>query len=215
MEKLVVVTTNKNKVERMQRLLKEEPYEMVALGDVVNEKIENPDEIFENGLDNAIIKSTYYVDYVEEGTLVLSEDDTIEFVGINEEDDPKGHIKRPVVKKYGSFTDENAANYYKDLAAKYGGSIPMNFRYGHSIAFKTSDSKKFKKVLAKSSTLESRLVNEIYKLEKRPGYFLASLMEVLVDGKWVKYNDLSDAELVKLDYDLYDSIKYMLDEIKK
>ena len=215
MEKLVVVTTNKNKVERMQRLLKGEPYEIVALGDVVNEKIEEPDEIFENGLDNAIIKSTYYVDYVKEGTLVLSEDDTIEFVGINEEDDPKGHIKGPVVKKYGSFTDENAANYYKDLAAKYGGSIPMNFRYGHSIAIKTSDNKNFKKVLAKSSTLESRLVNEVYKLEKRPGYFLAALMEVLVDGKWVKYNDLSDAELVKLDYDLYDSIKYMLDEIKK
>lgn len=215
MKKLVVATTNKNKVERIKRLLKNEDLEILSLKDEVSEDIKEPDEIFETGLDNSIIKSTYYIDYVEEGTIVLTEDDTIELVGISESDDPKGHIKGPVREKYGTFTDELAAEYYTSLARKYNGSIPMNFRYGHSIAVKKSDDKIYKKVLAKTSILKAKLVDEIYKLDKRPGYFLAALMEVEIDGKWVKYNDLSDEELVELDHDLYDSIKYMLNEIDK
>ena len=214
MKKIVIATTNKNKVDRIKKLLKDENYEILSLSDMIDDSISEPDEIFETGLDNAIIKSTYYVDYVPEGTIVLSQDDTIELIGVSKEDDPKGHIKGPVVKKYGEFTDENAANYYKDLANKYGGSILMNFRYGHSLAIKKSDNKIYKKVLGKSSILKSRLVNEVYKLDKRPGYFLAALMEVEINGKWVKYNDLDDNELVLLDSDLYDSITSMLKEIE-
>ncbi len=214
MKKIVIATTNKNKIERIKNLLRNEDYEILSLFDVIDNSIKEPSEIFETGLDNSIIKSTYYVDYVPEGVIVLSQDDTIELIGISKEDDPQGHIKEPVVKKYGEFTDLNAVNYYKDLANKYGGSILMNFRYGHSVAIKKSGNKTYKKVLGKTSVLKSRLVNEIYKLDKRPGYFLASLMEVEINGKWVKYNDLDDSELVLLDADLYDSIITMLNEIK-
>ena len=215
MKKIVISTTNKNKIERIKKLLKNEKFEVVSLFDMVDKEIVEPEEIFETGVDNAIIKSTYYVDFVPEGTMVLSQDDTIELIGVSEEDDPKGHIKGPVIAKYGIFNDENAAEYYKDLANKYGGSVLMNFRYGHSLALKKSGSKIYKKVLGMSSILKCRLVNEIYKLDKRPGYFLAALMEVEIDGHWVKYNDLDDNELVALDSDLYDSIMSMLNEIDK
>ena len=214
MKKIVVATTNKNKVERINRLLRNEDYEILSLSDVIDTNIPEPNEIFETGLDNSIIKSTYYVDYVPEGTIVLSQDDTIELIGVSEEDDPKGHIKGPVVAKYGEFNDEIAAKYYTELADKYGGSILMNFRYGHSIAIKESGDKISKKILAKTSIFKSRLVNNIYKLDKRPGYFLSALIEVEIDGKWVKYNDLTDDEIIQLDSDLYDSIISMLKEIE-
>ena len=215
MKKIVVATTNKNKVDRIKNLLKNDNYKIFSLSDLIDNNVKEPDEIFETGLDNSIIKSTYYVDYVQEGTIVLSQDDTIELVGISEEDDPKGHIKGPVLAKYGEFTDEIAANYYKDLANKYGGFIPMNFRYGHSVAIKKIDNKTHKKVLGMTSILKTRLVNEIYKLDKRPGYFLSALIEVEIDGKWVKYNDLDDNEIISLDSDLYDSIITMLKEIEE
>ncbi len=214
MKKIVIATTNKNKVERIKKLLRNEDYEILSLSDVIDNSIPEPNEIFETGLDNSIIKSTYYVDYVPEGTIVLSQDDTMELVGVSQEDDPKGHIKGPVMAKYGEFNDEIAANYYIELANKYGGFIEVNFRYGHSIAIKKSNNKIYKKVLGKTSILKSRLVNEAYKLDKCPGYFLSSLMEVEIDGKWVKYNDLGDEELIKLDSDLYDSITSMLKEIE-
>ena len=64
--------------------------------------------------------------FLPTNTIVLSQDDTIQFEGISPEDNPGLHIKAPVIKEYGKFTDEYAAEYYKNLATKYGGSIPIN-----------------------------------------------------------------------------------------
>lgn len=212
-EKLVIATTNKNKVERIQNLLKDTNFEVVSISDVIKEDIKEPEETAENGVDNAIEKAMYYVNYLPEDTIVLAQDDTIELVGVDESDEPKGHIKKPVVDKYGEFTDENAAKYYSELAKKYGGAIPMIFKYGHAVAVSETTDRFRKKVYSAASKLEVRLVDNIYKLDKRPGYFLAALMEAKVKDEWVKYNDLDDDEIVKLDIDLKKSIVSLLKEI--
>lgn len=212
-EKLVIATTNKNKVDRIKKILRNTNFDIVSLSDVIKDNINEPAENANNGVDNAIEKAIYYVNYLPENTIVLAQDDTIELVGVDEEDEPKGHIKRPVVNKYGEFTDELAAKYYSDLASKYGGKIPMIFKYGHAVATVTNEDRLRKKVLSAESKLEVRLVNKIYKLDKCPGYFLAALMEAKINNEWVPYNDLDDEQLVKLDIDLQNSIISLLKEI--
>lgn len=212
-EKLVITTTNKNKVERIKKLLKKTNFEVVGLSDIVKGKIDEPKETAENGVDNAIEKAIYYVNYLPEDTVVLSQDDTIELIGVHEEDEPKGHIKGPVIKKYGKFTDELAAKYYSELADKYGGTIPIVFKYGHAVAIIETTDRMRKRVLSAESKLEARLVNKIYKLNECPGYFLASLMEVKIDNEWIPYNDLTDDQLIDLDIDLKRSIISLLKEI--
>ncbi len=212
-EKIVITTTNKNKVGRIQKLLKNANFEVVGLSEIVKGKIEEPEETAESGIDNAIEKAIYYVNYLPEDTIVLSQDDTIELIGVHEEDEPKGHIKEPVIKKYGKFTDELAAKYYSELASKYGGTIPMIFKYGHAVAVIETTDRMRKRVLSAESKLEARLVNKIYQLNKCPGYFLAALMEVQVNNEWVPYNDLTETQLIDLDIDLKKSIISLLKEI--
>ena len=212
-EKLVITTTNKNKVERIKKLLKKTNFEVVGLSDIVKGKIDEPKETAENGVDNAIEKAIYYVNYLPEDTVVLSQDDTIELIGVHKEDEPKGHIKEPVIKKYGKFTDELAAKYYSELADKYGGTIPIVFKYGHAVAIIETTDRMRKRILSAESKLEARLVNKIYKLNECPGYFLAALMEVKIDNEWIPYNDLTEDQLIDLDIDLKRSIISLLKEI--
>lgn len=213
MKQLVIATTNLNKVRRLKLLLKDLDYEVLSLNDIVS-TIPEPNENADTPVGIAIEKASYYVEYLPDNTLILTQDDTIQFECVEDSDNPGLHIKGPVVKKYGEFTDEYAAEYYKNLANKYGGSIPMTFKYGHAVAIKENNGeRKITKIVSAGSELKVRLVNEINKLEKSKGYFLAALMEAKVDNEWVKYNELDEDTLVKLDNDLYKSIKLLLESI--
>ena len=213
MKKIVVATTNQNKVNRMKALLKNLDYEIVSLSDVSIEKVDEPKEIGLTPTDIAIEKALHYLKYLPNDTIVLSQDDTLVMEGINEEDNPGMHIKKPVIERYGNFTDEFAAEYYKSLAEKYGGSIPIIFKYGHAIAIKTTGERTVTKVVSAESILKLKLVNKIYKLEITSGFFLAALLEAKVNGKWVHYNDLDENTLVELDSDLFKSICTLLKSI--
>ena len=213
MEKIIVATTNVNKVKRLKALLNGLDYEIVSLQEEGKKDIPEPQETATTPVEIAMEKAIHYSKFLPEETIILSQDDTIEFEGIDEEDNPGVHIKGPVIKKYGKFTDELAAEYYKSLAEKYGGTIPMTFKYGHAIAKKINNGRCLTKVIGGESKLEVRLVNRINKLEKSIGYFLAALMEAKIDGKWLPYNDLDEETLVKLDQDLYDSITILLNNI--
>ena len=91
----------------------------------------------------------------------------------------------------------------------------MTFKYGHAVAIRTNNGeRKITKIVSAESELKVRLVNKINKLEKSKGYFLAALMEVEINNEWIKYNELDEETLVKLDNDLYRSIKTLLDSIK-
>lgn len=213
MKRIIIATTNENKVERIKKLLKGLDYEILSLKSIKND-IPEPEEKANSPEGIAIEKALHYVEYFPEDTLVLTQDDTIKLEGLKEEDDPKLSIKTPVRNKYGEFTDKLAAKYYSELAVKYGGTIPMTFNYGHAVAIKTKENRNIIKVIGASSKLEVRLVDKIHKLETVPGYFLAALMEANVNGKWIPYNDLDDKTLVELDKDLYNSITYLLKNIK-
>ena len=213
MKKIVVATTNSSKVKRLRTLLYGIDYELVSLQEATKESIPEAEESKETPLEIAMEKAVHYAKYLPAETIVLSQDDTIKFEGIKEEDNPGMHIKKPVIERYGNFTDEFAAEYYKSLAEKYGGSIPIIFKYGHAIPIKTTGERTVTKVVSAESILKLKLVNKIYKLEKTPGYFLAALLEAKVNGKWVHYNDLDETTLVELDSDLYKSICTLLKSI--
>ncbi len=213
MKQLVIATTNLNKVRRLKLLLKDLDYEILSLNDIVS-TIPEPNENANTPIGIAIEKASHYVEYLPDDTLILTQDDTIQFEGVEDSDNPGVHIKNPVVEKYGEFTDEYAAEYYKNLANKYSGKIPMTFKYGHAVAIKENNGeRKITKIVSAGSELKVRLVNEINKLEKSKGYFLAALMEAKVDDEWIKYNELDEDVLVKLDNDLYKSIKSLLESI--
>ena len=213
MKKIVIGTTNNNKVKRIRDMFKKEKYEFLSLEDVIKGDIGEPDETAGCPIGIAMDKASFYLDFIGDDYIVLTQDDTINFSGVKEEDNPCMHIKEPVVKKYGKFTDENAVKYYTDLASKYGGSIPMTFNYGHAVATRSNKDRTVIKIVGATSKLESRIVNKVNKLEKVPGYFLAAIMEVKVNGKWVSYTDLDNDTLIELDNDLYNSISLLLKNI--
>lgn len=213
MQKIVVATTNQNKVERIKRLLKDTKYEVVSLKEINAENIEEPKETANTPVKIAIEKAMHYVEYLHTGTIVLTQDDTLKLEGVKEEDDPKLSIKEPVRRKYGKFTDELAAKYYTELATKYGGAIPISFNYGHAIAIKNEQDRNIIKVIGSSSKVQARLTDKINKLEAVPGYFLSAVIEVNINDKWIPYNELNEKELIEIDQDLFCSITNLLKNI--
>lgn len=209
--KVVLATTNKNKVKRLKNLLKDLDIELVSL-DEINLNIKEPDETADTCGGIAAQKASHYVTYLPKDTLVLTQDDTLSLEGVEECDDPKNHIKEPVVNKYGEFTDEFAIEYYVDLVNKYGGSIPISFHYGHAVAISTND-RNYTKVISSESKLNGRLINEVKDLDKCKGYFLGAILQICINGEWKYWNDLTDDELVIADHDLYLSISKLLKDI--
>lgn len=214
MKKIVIATTNKNKVKRIKDLFKDEKYEFLSLEDLNIKDLGDPEETASTPVGIAMEKAKYYVDRLPEGYIILTQDDTLSFEGVNEEDNPGLHIKKPVIDKYGAFSDNNAADYYTSLAKKYGGSIPVLFNYGHAVATKSTDEREIVKVIGSSSKVEMKLVDKVNKLETVPGYFLSACTEVKLNGKWIPFNDLTDQEKVKVDEDVYKSISNLLKNIE-
>ena len=195
MEEIIVATTNNNKVKRIKRLLKNLDYKVLSLEDMGLKDISEPLENATTPIDIAIEKAIYYSNYLPENKIILSQDETILLEGIKEEDDPKMHIKKPVINK---------------------GIIPMKFKYGIAVVKKEKNNNKIsKKVFAKEAFLSARLTNQIHKLEKSPGYFFEALIEANVNNNWLRYNDLSEEILTDLDNDLYSAIIMLLKQCDK
>lgn len=209
-KKILVATTNHNKVGRIKNLLSEFSVEIVSLDDL-HVTAPEPDETGLNCVSIAAQKALAYLDYVDEDTIVLAQDDTIKFDGVDETDNPGTAIKEPVKVQYGSFTDSNAIKFYTDLAKKYGGSVPMTFLYGHAVAYKENDDRNLIQVQAGESSLHAKLVDTAHKQESVPGYFLAAIMKINIGGAWKYYTDLSETETIKSDSDLKDSILALLE----
>ena len=208
MKKVVLATTNINKVKRLKRLLHDLDIELISI-DAFDIKVSEPNETGLTCGSIALEKAAHYVQFLPKSTLVLTQDDTIAFDGVSEDDNPGVHIKEPVINKYGEFTDELAIKYYTELADKYGGHIPMTFHYGHAIAMKSENKRNTTKVLSSESKLETRLVNKSNK-EIVKGYFLSSIMKVKINDEWVYHNDLTEEQLIEIDGDLHESIKILL-----
>lgn len=99
MRKILIATTNHNKVSRIKRLLADVPVEIISLADLLGE-LPEPAETAGSGIEIAAQKALGYVQYVDEGTVVLTQDDTISFEGVASEDNPVSPIKlRQIVKE--------------------------------------------------------------------------------------------------------------------
>lgn len=214
MRRIVIGTTNENKVKRLKRLLKDDDLDIITLSEL-NIDVKDPEETALTCVSIAAEKAIHYVSHLPLETIILTQDDTMVFEGVALEDNPGVHIKEPVMKKYGKFDDETAVKYYIDLANKYGGTIPVTFHYGHALAVILDDERHTLKIVSGESKLESRLVNKVTKLEKSPGYFLSAIMEVKLDGEWISHNDLTEEQAKKIDIDLYNSITSLIEKISK
>ena len=212
MKKLLIATTNHNKVSRIRRLLVDVPIEIISLNDLPKQ-IPEPAETAGSGVEIAAQKALGYVEHVDDDLIVLTQDDTIAFEGVDDADDPGPFIKEPVKSKYGEFTDENAIQYYTDLAKKYGGTVPMVFRYGHAVAYKANTDRKRVTIVASSSELHTRLVDTPRKPELAVGYFLSAIMQLEIDGEWIYNTELSEELQTKADEDLKVSILSLLKEV--
>jgi hypothetical protein len=212
MRKLVIATTNINKVKRLSALLADQNFEILSLADFdtdfgePSESLDSPETIVAQ-------KALYYVSKLPKNTLVLTQDDTLTFDNVAKKDNPKNHIKEPVERKYGSFTDGNAIKYYTELARKYGGEINATFHYGHALAVRKDNARQTISLTAGKSQRAIRVVDKVNKPETTKGYFLAAISECQIDGKWVFYNDLTDEQSVKADNDLKQSIVSLLGKI--
>ena len=213
--KILMATTNNNKVIRIKKLLKDYDYEIYSLKDLGYDKIPEPEETKNTPIEIALEKALYYVNNIDEEILVLCQDDTLVMEGIKEEDSPGMHIKGPVYEKYGEFNDELACEYYTELAKKYGGSISLTFNYGHAFVKKSFKERNIIQSIAAGSKMKLKLVDKIVGLEKVPGYFLSAITEAYVNDSWIPYTKLTEEQEIEVDVDLKKSILQMLDTINK
>ena len=186
--KLLYATTNKAKLESMQRVTNSLNIEIIGLKDLQNlqefKNIELPqiDESGKNPLENAIIKAKAYYKVLQ--IPLFSCDSGLYFENVDEKNQPGTHIRRVNGK---TLTDEEALEYYAKLATSYGGKIKA--KYKNAICLILDEKKIF-------SSMDSSLEIEPFYLVDKPhskvveGFPLDSLS---VDIKTEKYyNDLED-----------------------
>jgi 8-oxo-dGTP diphosphatase len=115
--KLLYGTTNKAKLELMQRALSPIGIEVIGLKDVGREI----PEVLETGdtpLENAMIKAKAYYDAFK--IPVFSCDSGLYFDGISEDEQPGIYVRRVNGKE---LSDEEMTEYYASLSAKHGGNL--------------------------------------------------------------------------------------------
>ena len=186
--KLLYATTNKAKLESMQRVTNSLNIEIIGLKDLQNlqefKNIELPqiDESGKNPLENAIIKAKAYYKVLQ--IPLFSCDSGLYFENVDEKDQPGTHIRRVNGK---TLTDKEALEYYANLATSYGGKIKA--KYKNAICLILDEKNIF-------SSMDSSLEIEPFYLVDKPhskvveGFPLDSLS---VDIKTEKYyNDLED-----------------------
>ena len=186
--KLLYATTNKAKLESMQRVTNSLNIEIIGLKDLQNlqefKNIELPqiDESGKNPLENAIIKAKAYYKVLQ--IPLFSCDSGLYFENVDEKDQPGTHIRRVNGK---TLTDEEALEHYAKLATSYGGKIKA--KYKNAICLIIDEKNIF-------SSMDSSLEIEPFYLVDKPhskvveGFPLDSLS---VDIKTEKYyNDLED-----------------------
>jgi hypothetical protein len=194
-KELLLATTNDNKITRVKNLLKGMDIRILTLKDL-DYSIEEPDEYGSDALEIAKNKASYYWDKTKGQYPVLTQDDTMDFLGnVSPEDDPSTSIKAPVVRVYGEFNTQNAISYYSKLAEKYGGEVDFAFRYGHGYA--DSDG-----VKGATSSLYAKLVKDPKGVEQVGKYPLRALTKIKVGDNYIYTADATDEEKIEADSDI-------------
>ena len=191
--KLLYATTNKAKLESMQRVTNSLNIEIIGLKDLQNlqefKNIELPqiDESGKNPLENAIIKAKAYYKVLQ--IPLFSCDSGLYFENVDEKDQPGTHIRRVNGK---TLTDEEALEYYANLATSYGGKIKA--KYKNAICLIIDDKNIFSSMDSSLEIQPFYLVNKAHpKMVK--GFPLDSLSVDIQTGKY--YNDLDELAVDK------------------
>ena len=141
-------------------------------------------------------KAIYYWEATGRKMPVLTQDDTMDFLGnVSPKDDPKTAIKEPVVKAFGEYSIPNAIAYYSKLAERYGGKIDFAFRYGHG--FVSEDGAK-----GASSSLYAELVKDPKGIDKVGKYPLRALTKLKIGSNYIYSEDATVEEKVVADSDI-------------
>lgn len=187
--KILIATTNPAKIDRYIRYFGDldSELEIFSLNDLDPQRLIV--EPVESGIDeiaNSVLKAKYYQAKLSFDGLVFAEDSGMILHGVDEIDNPRKDIKKPVIQKFGEITPENLVKYYSELATKYGGKIQQEWVFGYTLL-------NLDKSVSKSISSPSLLVQEIqYPID--PGYPLNSVTRIIKDGNEVYLSLLDQQE---------------------
>jgi inosine/xanthosine triphosphate pyrophosphatase family protein len=116
--KILFASTNADKLKRFKVMCEGLPIQIISLHDLGYE-IPEPDETGSNERENALIKSRYYYNSLTEKMIVVSQDDGMNLIGVDDVDNPGDHLKRKAAQMYGDSSDENLHKFLSYLTAKY------------------------------------------------------------------------------------------------
>ena len=159
--KVLFATTNPAKIKSYAEKLKEKNIEVLTIKDLgINL---NPEESGKNAIENAFIKAKAYYDETHITTIGL--DNNLFIEELPEEKQPGTHVRRVNGKE---LSDEEMIEYYKNLAAKYGGKLTAKWVNG-MVIYNGKESKEY-----------SWAKNHFYFVDKpsekrNPGYPLDSI----------------------------------------
>ena len=191
MNQILIATTNPGKVMTAKKILKKLGYEGLSIADL-GLNLKEPEETKPTAEEIAAEKALGYAKQFSD-LPVLARDDISSFIGVKEEDDPKNHNKDFVAKRAGSYSDENGEKVFAEVAHKDGGEIPFRFDWGYALAWSSGGEIKVVSALASTEPGQAKIVDKPSE-KKLPGFCIAPVMQVLVDGEW-KY----DSELTEED----------------
>ena len=189
MKKILIATTNPAKIQTAKVILEKIGYEGLTFADLkINPK--EPDETLSTAEEIANEKALGYAQQFRDFP-VLARDDTNLLIGVAEEDDPKNHNKAFVEKRAGKYSDENGTRVFAQIAHKYGGEIPLEFRWGYALAWWENGEIKSVSGLA---------INNNMKLVDKPspkivpGFSFSPVTKVLLKSNWKYDSELTEEE---------------------
>ena len=194
MKQILIATTNPGKIMTIKKILSKLGYEGLSLVDL-GLSLQEPDETKPTAEEIAAEKALGYAMQFRD-LPVLARDDTNSLVGVDREDDPQNHNKEFITRRMGEYSDANGEKVFAEIAHKYGGELPMRFDWGYALAWHEGGEIKVVSALATSGIDKTKIVDKISP-SKVPGFCLAPVLKVLVDGDWTYDSELSDQDTWK------------------
>ncbi len=183
--KILYGTTNKGKLQAMEKALEPLNIELLGLKEL-NCELPLVYECGETPLENAEIKAKAY--YEAFHMPVFSCDSGLYFDELTEEEQPGIHVRRVNGKE---LTDEEMIQYYSALAIRYGGRITG--RYRNAIYFILDEEHHYSSMDMSIATEPFILVKEPHSKQRVPGFPLDSMSIDIKSGKY--YYDLQTKDV--------------------
>ena len=184
MVKLLYGTTNRAKLEVMERATKDLDIEIISLNDIEGE-LPIIDENGKTPLENAEIKAKAY--YEAFRIPVISCDSGLYFDELEEDEQPGIYVRRVNGKE---LSDEEMTEHYSSLARKHGGKLTG--RYRNAIYF-ILDEKSHYSTMDMSIATEPFLLVSVPHHKRAEGFPLDCLSKDIKTGEY--YYDLEEKEV--------------------